>query len=80
MNDYWDFDPDPTHTKRPELAEKLVRLANKYLKGKPFHITSEKIPVSQNNNQPTTDYSDNPQVIPNRVAKAHADVKKTTSD
>lgn len=77
MNDYWDFDPDPTGQKRPSLAEGLVRFANKYLLGKPFSITSVPVPVNQTSNQNTFDYSTNPKIIPNRVASGVSDEQKT---
>ncbi|MBN8687304.1 MAG: hypothetical protein J0M10_09805 [Chitinophagales bacterium] len=81
MNDFWDFDPDPTMKKRPELAEKLVRLANKYLEGQAFKITSERVSVTQNSTQATTDYNNGQyQVVPNRVAKAKQDASQTTSE
>jgi hypothetical protein len=77
MNDYWDFDPDPTGNKRPYVAEKLVGLANKYLQGTPFPITSVLVPVTQTSNQATLDYSTNPKVIPNRVGAGISDESKT---
>ena len=74
MNDYWDFDPDPAGKKRPPLAEKLVRFANEHLKGKPFNIASERVPVSQNSSQATTHFNGGTyKVEPNRVAKTVKD-------
>ncbi|HYC28769.1 MAG TPA: hypothetical protein VEB42_08130 [Chitinophagaceae bacterium] len=69
MNDYWDFDPDASGTKRPAIAEKLVRFANAYLKGTPFKITSELVFVSQTSHMQNFNYATNSVVIPNRVTK-----------
>jgi hypothetical protein len=46
--DYWDFDPKSfAEADRPMLAELKVRVASLLLPGKPFHIFSEQVAVSQ---------------------------------
>ncbi|WP_440135647.1 hypothetical protein [Chitinophaga sancti] len=77
MNDFWDFDPDPNGTRRPPLAERLVRIANRYLKGTPFWIHSVPMNVSQTSSQPTFNNSVTPTVISNRVGSGVSDESKT---
>jgi hypothetical protein len=51
--DFWDFDPKPfgSGSGRPAFAEIRVRAAHYGLPGRPFHIRSEEVPVSQTSRQ-----------------------------
>jgi hypothetical protein len=54
FHDVWDFDPKNFgEADRTFLAELKVRIANRLLPGKPFHIFSEQVDVAQSSPQAT---------------------------
>ena len=56
--DFWDFDPKPEGV-RNEFAEAKVRFADKYLPGKPFHVTSDWVPIKQTSKDNIIDWFKN---------------------
>jgi hypothetical protein len=72
--DFWDFDPKGSGSNRPLPAEIKVRVADMFLPGRPFAISSTTVPARQSNGDARATWPASVSAVPDRAGRTGADI------